>query len=397
MVHVCEKCSQFGLNFEKKYKPEEFIEGKTSSQIWIIGINPSQEPEGGDQRGTSDLRNHFINTKRNGKFHRYFEHFRGVSELLYYQLGEEQGVAHTDLVKCASSTWPPQGVTRSQPRVIVRNCQEYLRAQIVRYRPTLVICNGIPTSEAMLELFPPVRRISNTAYLTTVESHCLYVVQSGFVGRNMDNYSKRRLGQEIESLLDTINGVSVEPCIRAEFRKQISIGKYSRWATDINEDRLVMLIQAVDAYATAVNKAQEKTGVNDTASLISVRQHERVKQALDILVQIHAGKTVDYRMPSGWDQEFDDDKVALPESTRRRLKSLPSSAWAESISERNLALLFWMAEEFSARNAIVSSQPDEDSNQILLGLAAIHQVVRDRKGAPGSIRKLVEKRSGRIE
>jgi len=213
----------------------------------------------------------------------------------------------------------------------------------------------------------------------------------------MDNYSKRRLGQEIESLLDTINGVSVEPCIRAEFRKQISIGKYSRWATDINEDRLVMLIQAVDAYATAVNKAQEKTGVNDTASLISVRQHERVKQALDILVQIHAGKTVDYRMPSGWDQEFDDDKVALPESTRRRLKSLPSSAWAESISERNLALLFWMAEEFSARNAIISHQGEGKKSPIVKGLVAINEAVRGIRDEPSGIRKLVEKRSGRIE
>jgi len=182
-----------------------------------------------------------------------------------------------------------------------------------------------------------------------------------------------------------------------DFRKSIELGKYSRWAADIDEDRLVMLVQAVDTYATACNKAIQETGVDETASLISVRQHERVKQALDILVQIHGGETVKFKMPSGWDQEFDDDKVALPESTRRRLKSLPSAAWAESISERNLALLFWMAEEFSARNAIISHQGEGKKSPIVKGLVAINEAVRGIRDEPSGIRKLVEKRSGRIE
>jgi hypothetical protein len=178
-----------------------------------------------------------------------------------------------------------------------------------------------------------------------------------------------------------------------EFSKSIEIGKYSRWAADIDEDRLVMLIQAVNTYATAVNKAVENTGVNETASLISMRLHERVVLALEILGQVHAGKTVKFKMPSRWDQRFDDEKVALPESTRKRLESLPSTAWAESISERNLALLFWMVKEFSARNALISLRPNTETNQVVNGLVAINEVVRWLRGEPGGIRKLVEKRS----
>jgi len=181
------------------------------------------------------------------------------------------------------------------------------------------------------------------------------------------------------------------------FRESIELGKYSRWAKNIYEDRLVMLIQAVNTYATAVNKVVESTGVDEIASLISIRQHERVKQALVILVQIHAGKTVDYRMPSGWDQEFDDDKVVLSKLTRERLEKSPSTAWAGSISERNLALLLWMAKEFSARNAIISHPEEGKDSQIVKGLVAINEAVRGIRGEPSGIRKLVEKRSGRIE
>jgi len=212
----------------------------------------------------------------------------------------------------------------------------------------------------------------------------------------MDNAiedESRRDQYEVEAL----KGEVCMSLFSREFRELIKLGKYSRWAADIDEDRLIMLIQAVDTYATAINKAMEKTGVNETASLLSARQRERVELALEILVQIHAGETVKFRMPSGWDQGFDDDKAALPKSTRDRFKASPSTAWAESISERSLALLFWMAEEFSCRNSLIFDKSGLMTNRVLNGLAAISYVQHQSSGSGSPILGIIEKACGGIE
>ena len=182
-----------------------------------------------------------------------------------------------------------------------------------------------------------------------------------------------------------------------EFRKSLELGKYSRWAVDINEDELVRILQAVDAYATAVNKAVQETGTNETSSLVSYHQKERVVQALDLLIQIRGGNTITYRMPSEWDQGFDTDKPVLKVATQEILRASPSTAWAESISERNLALLFWMVREFSSRNSLMFNRSDLMTNRILNGLAAINYVQREVSGSKSHKGTLMEKVRGGIE
>ncbi len=65
------------------------------------------------------------------KVHRYFKKFRTVSEALYSRLGKVQGVAHTDLIKCSSNNWPPEGVSSSGRKQIIKNCtNKYLQQQL---------------------------------------------------------------------------------------------------------------------------------------------------------------------------------------------------------------------------------------------------------------------------
>ncbi|RBP52987.1 hypothetical protein DFR28_101371 [Arenicella xantha] len=42
-MYGCYKCKEFGLEFNRCYKPEEFIEAKTNSRIWVIGLSPAVE------------------------------------------------------------------------------------------------------------------------------------------------------------------------------------------------------------------------------------------------------------------------------------------------------------------------------------------------------------------
>lgn len=197
----CEACIEIGLHFDRKYEPSEFIEGDPQAGVWIIGINPARAVGDVDPRTTHELRRHFDSEKR----HRYFGPFRAVSTHLHEQLGSTGGVAHTDLVKCFSPSWPPKGMERDAS-TIMANCAHFLRAQLIQHAPKVVICNGVEVSKAVLDLLPPKRRISPgaTKYVHRLESgRDLTVVMTGYIGR-IDNFSRRRLGLEIESVMRKI-------------------------------------------------------------------------------------------------------------------------------------------------------------------------------------------------
>lgn len=42
-MKVCNKCAEYGLKFKREYNPDEFLEGKPNSLIWIIGLNPKKD------------------------------------------------------------------------------------------------------------------------------------------------------------------------------------------------------------------------------------------------------------------------------------------------------------------------------------------------------------------
>ncbi|MDP1612832.1 MAG: hypothetical protein Q8M11_17400 [Sulfuritalea sp.] len=180
------------FQFDRSYSPEEFIEGKPNSLVWIVGLNPKNGGEGPDNRSLADLEDHFCNLDT---VHPYFRDFRIVSESMYNGFGKNCGTAHTDIVKCASKSFPG-GRIRA---VLIENCKPYLEVQLRRHKPKVIVCNGADVSKFMLAFIPPQQSLAafETSYWATFGGAPVCVVLSGFIGR-IDNYAKRRLGAEIE-------------------------------------------------------------------------------------------------------------------------------------------------------------------------------------------------------
>lgn len=200
-MHECRKCVELGLRFCRPYLPNGFIEGDAHSPIWIIGINPKERVDWIDTRSEDDLRDGFAELASK---HGYFRKFRDVSERLFARIGKPNGVAHTDLVKCSSLSWPPKGASALTARQIVANCAEFLRMQIVQFKPRLLLCNGSDVCRFIRTVVQPVAiPACATSYRGRVDGHEIDVVLSGFIGR-IDNFAKRRLGQEIERIADEL-------------------------------------------------------------------------------------------------------------------------------------------------------------------------------------------------
>ena len=196
---TCAECREFGLQFARAYAPEEFIEGDRGARVWIVGLNPAQDPDWQDPRSAEDLLAYFDDESR---VHGYFKQFKAVSPKLYGLLGKQGGAAHTDLVKCSSMSWPPENVTTSGRGRIIANCSRYLQSQLASRAPELIICNGSEVSSEIKRLLPPAAGTpaDATSYVHLGSKHRIAVVLSGFIGR-IDNYSRRRLGKDIEVLL----------------------------------------------------------------------------------------------------------------------------------------------------------------------------------------------------
>ncbi len=199
IVENCSKCKDFGLEFNRNYKPVEFLEGKPSSEIWIIGLNPAEDEDWKDKgRDFQDLSNCLNDST---KIHPYFKGFKKVSPILFEKFGKENGVAHTDLIKCSSRRWPPVSCKGKKINEVINNCQDYLSTQIEIFKPKLIICNGAPVSHKIKEILKPKNWLTDTVYESeTNKEQKVIVVLSGFIGR-IDNFSKRRLGYEIESII----------------------------------------------------------------------------------------------------------------------------------------------------------------------------------------------------
>jgi uracil-DNA glycosylase len=157
---TCDKCSNFGLGFySTNIQPHEYIEGKSNADIWIIGLNPKGSVGNIEQRTVADFENF------DPDCHSYFHDFRKVSQRLYRNWKSEKSrIAHTDLVKCFSPSFPPQIINDYKKKAIkvetiIQNCKIHLLLQLNKSRPKVVICNG-----------------------SNVE-HSFWVVLSGFIGR----------------------------------------------------------------------------------------------------------------------------------------------------------------------------------------------------------------------
>lgn len=198
---ICEKCRDFGLLFDRKYSPDQFFEGKRSSKIWIIGLNPRGPLGHNDTRSLNELEDYF---NSNYSVHSYFHDFKTVSFKLYSMLGENNGAGHTDLVKCFSESFPPSAA-RKDAMKIVSNCKNFLKSQINYHAPRILICNGTPVCKYIREIIIPLEQLDqrDTCYWGMLDGKRIAVVFSGFIGR-IDNFAKVRLGQEIDLLLQDV-------------------------------------------------------------------------------------------------------------------------------------------------------------------------------------------------
>jgi uracil-DNA glycosylase len=204
---VCHKGAKHGLSFRSEHiAPEEYIEGNPRADILIVGLNPKGELGKVEGRTKSDFENF------DPDCHPYFADFRKVSEVLYQNWKSRNSlVAHTDLVKCFSHSFPPKTLERQRGNAkneIVGNCVGYLKRQIEVIKPKVIVCNGSTVCWEMLRLFPPQLESYDPKTLTSYQashkvaglSHDFWVVLSGFIGR-IDDRNKRRLGVEIEGIL----------------------------------------------------------------------------------------------------------------------------------------------------------------------------------------------------
>jgi hypothetical protein len=203
---ICDKCVNLGLGFySTNIQPHEYIEGRRNAAIWIIGLNPKGEIGREETRTVEEFENF------SPQSHPYFKDFSKVSQKLYTNFNSNNSrVAHTDLIKCFSKSFPPiihkdGQETIADTESLIRNCSEHLIQQLHQYKPKVIICNGSPVSWEVLKMFPP-KTEENwntiTSYQTSLKDtgHKFWVVLSGYIGR-IDDRNKRRLGKEIEQIL----------------------------------------------------------------------------------------------------------------------------------------------------------------------------------------------------
>lgn len=209
----CEDCPAGGADegcVQLRYRPtsvspDQWIEGHPESPIWIIGLNPKTTMHA-DRDMSLDLkglRDEFCDRAKNVS---YFRDFDKVSGSLFAALGLKHGVAHTDIVKCDSTSWPPKGISSSNIDKIEKTCAKYLENQIRTYKPKLLICNGSSVSTYIKALLGHQNQSSDdveTYFENDKYGYPLHVILSGFIGR-IDNYSKRRLGRDIKQRIEAL-------------------------------------------------------------------------------------------------------------------------------------------------------------------------------------------------
>ena len=139
------------FSFDCHYSPAEYFWGKSSSRILYIGVNPSHGNIGGKKHlyPVECLRN------KPGE-NPYFGTIRKWHPLLYDDIGKENGVAFTDLVKCASPTFPFKKMMIKDFDAIFRNCRTHLNYQIremAKQNLKFVIVSGIHPCWHILDLY----------------------------------------------------------------------------------------------------------------------------------------------------------------------------------------------------------------------------------------------------
>lgn len=138
------------FSFKFEYSPIECLWGKYSSKILYVGVNPFSERIGGNNHFSSEiLRNGPSKNSYFGTIHHWYPP-------LYEEIGKENGVAFTDLIKCYSPTFPFKRMKVSDYDIVFRNCRIHLDQQIrqmARQNLKLVIVSGIHPCWHLLDMY----------------------------------------------------------------------------------------------------------------------------------------------------------------------------------------------------------------------------------------------------
>ncbi|WP_246946160.1 hypothetical protein [Bacillus pinisoli] len=260
---------KFGLSgvYKRQYEPWQLLEGKRNSLVWIYGINQAFNegeydldyllPRGKkwkkielDGRSLDKLEDCFI--AKNGKEkvfknEKYFKKFNTVSPILFELLGQDYGVAHTDVIRCGSVRHKPevmigklfedivtnysdlegneQKIIKDSwniiPEKIRKNCKKYVEQQLnsSNYEvPRLIICHGNPASKTIREILLSEKEQEGIARLCKMskidyvpfyhaslkkgdKQHSITVVQMEFMHDKLPNVTKRSIGYLIDGLI----------------------------------------------------------------------------------------------------------------------------------------------------------------------------------------------------
>ena len=229
-ISFCEKCNKIGKNsigelkgfaFQRHYEPEEFIEGNPDSKIWIVSLNPfagkasENYLEPGAVSMNDDHRtklsllthyDHFKNWQEDPKaaFRKpwqYYRSWKAASSLVIDGLLNGT-VAHLDIVKCYSETWPPKFSNSNQ---VVENCQIYFRNQLSNSNVRILICAGRAVHEAIKSICSPPSSLGTVnknpvTYVSKVNGRDITIILTPHMTghRGLTNQERREVGLEIE-------------------------------------------------------------------------------------------------------------------------------------------------------------------------------------------------------
>lgn len=130
----CEKCKVLvpGMCLNGSYQPAEYLFGQWDAQVLIVGINPRGEI--GEQGLWTE--EHFRNWDiDHSHARRYFSRFKLLFQGFEGQINKSAGIAYTDLFKCFSKRFPPEGIENKKDipeivRSMSDNCLPYFVNQI---------------------------------------------------------------------------------------------------------------------------------------------------------------------------------------------------------------------------------------------------------------------------
>jgi hypothetical protein len=146
------------------------------------------------------------------------------------------------------------------------------------------------------------------------------------------------------------------------FRSILEHGKYSGWALRLTPETLLALLVAVGHFGTTYGVRH-----HDWVETFLERTdpHPRAAEAMQHLATLVTRGTLDWSMPSGWDESLPAGRPVFNPPFRDRLTEAADTAWAASLDARQCGLLLWNVGEIGLRPihpAAVALPPSRDGD-----------------------------------